>query len=53
MVILFAALLLQRPDVGLELLGLWTILSLIFHIVRLAQAEMRSWRGEPVVSWLA
>jgi phosphatidylglycerophosphate synthase len=53
MVILFAALLLRRPDVGLELLGLWTILSLIFHIVRLAQAEMRSWRGEPVVSWLA
>ena len=53
MVILFVALLLQRPDVGLELVGLWTIASLIFHIVRLAQAEMRFWRGEPVVSWLA
>jgi phosphatidylglycerophosphate synthase len=53
MVILVAALLLQRPDVGLELVGLWTIVSLIFHIVRLAQAEMQSWRGEPVVSWLA
>jgi hypothetical protein len=53
MVILFVALLFQRPDVGLELVGLWTILSLIFHIVRLAQAEMQSWRGEPVVSWLA
>jgi phosphatidylglycerophosphate synthase len=53
MVILFVALLFQRPDAGLELVGLWTILSLIFHIVRLAQAEMQSWRGEPVVSWLA
>ena len=52
MVILVVALLFQRPDVGLELVGLWTILSLIFHIVRLAQAEMQSWRGEPVVSWL-
>ncbi len=53
MVILVAALLAGRPDVGLELVGLWTILSLIFHVVRLAQAEMRAWRGEPVVSWLA
>jgi phosphatidylglycerophosphate synthase len=53
MVILVLALLARRPDSGLELVGLWTILSLIFHVVRLAQAEMRSWRGEPVVSWLA
>jgi len=53
MVLLVAALLFGRPDVGLELVGLWTIASLIFHMVRLAQAEARSWRGEPVVSWLA
>jgi len=53
MVILVAALLAGRPDVGLELVALWTIVSLIFHIVRLAQAEMQSWRGQPVVSWLA
>jgi hypothetical protein len=52
-VILVLALLLGRPDVGLELVAAWTILSLIFHTVRLAQAEMRAWRGEPVVSWLA
>jgi phosphatidylglycerophosphate synthase len=52
MVILAAALLAGRPDVGLELVALWTILSLIFHGVRLAQAEMLSWRGQPVVSWL-
>jgi phosphatidylglycerophosphate synthase len=52
MVILVVALLFGRPDTGLELVGGWTILSLIFHLVRLAQAEMRSWRGQPVVSWL-
>ncbi|HWI76758.1 MAG TPA: CDP-alcohol phosphatidyltransferase family protein [Sphingomicrobium sp.] len=52
MVILVVALLLGRPDTGLELVGAWTILSLIFHLVRLAQAEMRAWRGQPIVSWL-
>jgi len=53
MVILVVALLFGRPDVGLELVGAWTIVSLIFHMVRLAQAEMQSWRRQPVVSWLA
>lgn len=53
MVILVVALLFGRPDIGLELVALWTILSLIFHTVRLAQAEMQAWRGEPPVSWLA
>ncbi|WP_324806442.1 CDP-alcohol phosphatidyltransferase family protein [Sphingomonas sp. LY29] len=52
MVILVAALLIQRPDVGIELVALWTILSLIFHAVRLAQANGRRDRGRPVVSWL-
>ena len=52
MVILVVALLFGRPDTGLELVGAWTILSLIFHMVRLAQAEMRAWRGQSVVSWL-
>lgn len=53
MVLLAGALLFGRPDVGLELVALWTILSLIFHGVRLAQATSRAYRGEPVVSWLA
>lgn len=53
MVILVAALIAGRPDIGLELVAAWTIISLIFHTVRLAQAEMRSWRGQPLVSWLA
>ena len=46
MVILVAALLFPRPDVGLELVALWTLVSLIFHAVRLAQATERAARGE-------
>ena len=53
MVILVAALLLKRPDVGLELVALWTLLSLIFHAVRLAQASEQAARGQPIVSWLS
>ncbi|MGI8612141.1 MAG: CDP-alcohol phosphatidyltransferase family protein [Sphingomicrobium sp.] len=53
MVILFAALLFGRPDVGIELVALWTIVSLIFHAVRMAQATVRSEQGGQVVSWLA
>lgn len=53
MFILLVALLLARPDVGLELITLWTWLSLVFHGVRLAQANARADRGEPVLSWLA
>ena len=53
MVILVAALLLGRPNVGIELVALWTIVSLIFHAVRMAQANARRDRGRPVTSWLA
>jgi phosphatidylglycerophosphate synthase len=53
MVILVAALLVRRPDVGLELVALWTIVSLIFHAVRLAQASEQAARGQKIVSWLA
>jgi phosphatidylglycerophosphate synthase len=53
MVILVGALLFGRPDVGLELVALWTIVSLIFHAVRLAQANSARDRGERVQSWLA
>lgn len=53
MVILVVALLFRRPDVGFELVALWTLLSLIFHTVRLAQAKARIYQGRPVVSWLA
>ena len=53
MVLLVGALLFGRPDIGLELVALWTIVSLIFHAVRFAQAEAKAYRGEPVTSWLA
>jgi phosphatidylglycerophosphate synthase len=52
MVILFAALAFGRPDLGIELVALWTIVSLIFHAVRLAQANARRDRGRQVISWL-
>jgi phosphatidylglycerophosphate synthase len=52
MVILVGALLFRRPDIGLELIAWWTIVSLIFHAVRLAQASEVAARGQRIVSWL-
>jgi phosphatidylglycerophosphate synthase len=52
MVILVLALVAGRPDVGIELVALWSVLSLIFHMVRLAQAEGQAARGLPITSWL-
>jgi phosphatidylglycerophosphate synthase len=52
MVILVAALLVGRPDAGLVLVAWWTLVSLIFHAVRLAQMTERRRRGRKVVSWL-
>ena len=53
MVILLGSLIFQRPDMGLELVALWTMVSLIFHAVRLAQANARAERGATLASWLA
>ena len=53
MVILVAALLVRRPDSGLVLVAWWTIVSLIFHAVRFAQATEQTARGKPITSWLA
>jgi phosphatidylglycerophosphate synthase len=52
MAILAAALLFQRPDVGLVLVAWWTLISLIFHAVRLAQMTERQARGMKITSWL-
>jgi hypothetical protein len=52
MVILTGSLVFRRPDLGLEQVAWWTLASLIFHAVRLAQARERISRGEPVNSWL-
>ena len=53
MLILVVCLAFDRPDLGIELVALWTLMSFIFHAVRLAQANSRLYRGRPVVSWLA
>jgi phosphatidylglycerophosphate synthase len=53
MLILVGSLLFARPDMGLELVALWTLISLIFHAVRLAQANAAVERGGRIVSWLA
>jgi len=53
MIILLVSLVFRRPDMGLELVALWTMISLIFHAVRLAQANARSERGQVLTSWLA
>jgi phosphatidylglycerophosphate synthase len=52
MVILVAALLVMRPDWGLILIAFWTVISCIFHAVRLAQASERAARGIAIRSWL-
>jgi len=52
MVILFASMLFARPDLGLIAVAIWTILSLIFHAVRLVQAEGRQRGGQTITSWL-
>lgn len=52
MVILVSSLLFGRPDSGLVAVAWWTLISLIFHAVRLAQmTELRA-RGQKVASWL-
>ena len=51
MVILFLALLLGYPDFGLLALGAWTVISCLFHLVRLAQARLAHAPG-PLHSWL-
>jgi phosphatidylglycerophosphate synthase len=52
MVILFASLLVGQPGLGLVAVAWWTVLSCLFHVVRLVQAWSRRARGETIVSWL-
>ena len=53
MVILTVAAIFREPDLGLELVALWTLLSLMFHAVRLAMANARADRGRQIISWLS
>lgn len=52
MVILFVSLLFARPDIGLIALAWWTMISLVVHAVRLAQAYGVKRSGQPIVSWM-
>jgi phosphatidylglycerophosphate synthase len=49
MVILFASMLAGRPDIGLIAVAVWTVVSCIFHLVRLVQGLA----ARPISSWLA
>ena len=53
MVILFVAMLVGRPDLGLIGVAVWTLLSILFHLVRLLQASAASAAGRPIISWLS
>lgn len=52
MVILFVCMLVARPDWGLVALAWWTVLSCLFHLVRLVQAFIVRARGGAIRSWL-
>ncbi|MCW5729762.1 MAG: CDP-alcohol phosphatidyltransferase family protein [Alphaproteobacteria bacterium] len=51
-ILMFAALF-GRPDLGMALVALWTLVSLAFHFLRIFQAEQARARGGAVRSWLA
>jgi phosphatidylglycerophosphate synthase len=51
LLLLSAATLYSRPDLGLVFVALWTIASLAFHTVRLFQACGQRLRGRPVLVW--
>lgn len=53
LVILTLSLVAGRPNTGIELVALWTLISVIFHAVRLAQASAVKDSGGTVGSWLA
>ncbi len=40
-----------RPDLGLWMVALWTVVSIGFHVVRLLQAFAARSRGEAIVAW--
>ncbi len=52
-ILLVASLIVARPDLGLIWVAGWTMLSCVFHLVRLVQAFAMRAQGREVVSWLA
>ena len=53
MAILFASLLVGRPDIGIVAVAVWTAVSFTVHLIRLGQALQRRARGQTISSWLA
>jgi phosphatidylglycerophosphate synthase len=51
--IMTVAVMAGRPDVGLLAVAVWTIVSLMFHFLRIGQAIQRERRGARIESWLA
>jgi hypothetical protein len=51
LILLTPAALLGRPDIGLVLVGIWTVISLGVHLVQLVQAFAAP--RTSVVSWLS
>jgi phosphatidylglycerophosphate synthase len=52
LLILTVAALLHAPGTGLELVAWWTIISFVFHCVRIGQAFQAQLAGRPPKSWL-
>lgn len=52
MVILFASMLVGRPDWGIIAVAWWTAISLAVHVVQLLQAYWSKARGQTLTSWL-
>jgi phosphatidylglycerophosphate synthase len=52
LIILSFAVILGAPDTGFEIVAWWTILSFLFHCLRIGQAFLAKAGGKAPVSWL-
>ena len=54
MVLLFVSVIFGRPDIGIIAVAVWTVFSLLVHVIQLVQAEIaRARKGSHLTSWLA
>ena len=53
MILLFVGTLFGRPDWALIAVAIWTVLSLVVHVIQLLQAWIAKARGETLISWLS
>ena len=51
LILLTFGILVGRPDLGFWLVAVWTVCSLGFHTLRLGQACIQRWRGQPIQTW--